>query len=197
MSEIDLFKIEHNKIEPERGRILISEPFADDFYFKRSVVLLIEHNEHGSMGFILNNYSIKIPVTSILRDMPDFGGRLSLGGPVSTDSLFYMHTLGSKVEGSIPIMHNLYWGGDFDEIKRLITLGTANETNLRFFLGYSGWSEGQLASEISRNSWLVSESKVGEIMNTNEKKNLWKQSLKNLGQKYELWANFPEDPNLN
>ena len=197
MADKDFFKIEHNKVEPEQGLILIAEPFADDFYFKRSVVLLIEHNSYGSMGFILNNFSIKLPISTVLNDLTNFKGKLSLGGPVNTDSLFYLHTFGKEIEGSILVSENLYWGGDFDEIKNRVELGVANESNLRFFLGYSGWSEGQLANEISNDLWMVTNANVKDIMDTNENRNLWQDSLKRMGKKYELWSTFPENPQLN
>jgi putative transcriptional regulator len=197
MSDTNFFKIEHNRLTPEQGKILIAEPFADDFYFKRSVVLLTEHNDHGSMGFILNNFSLKLPIASILNDLSHFKGQLSIGGPVNTDSLFYMHTFGKEIEGSIPIMDNLFWGGDFEEIKNKIELGLANNTNLRFFLGYSGWSEGQLENELNSDYWLVSDISVNEVMNVKGNNELWQSVLQRMGKKYELWSKFPENPQLN
>ena len=87
----DIFKIEHNNLPPEKGKILISEPFLNDLYFQRSVVLLIEHNENGSMGFVLNKKT-----DLWLNDLLDGLDHLPripvyLGGPVSFDRLFFIH----------------------------------------------------------------------------------------------------------
>jgi putative transcriptional regulator len=191
--DFDFFKI-NQKIAPKKGRIIISEPFLNGELFSRSAVLLVEYSSEGAVGFILNK-----PFESDLNDlfsMPlGYNPELFTGGPVSPDNLFYVHTLGSQLEGSIQIKDRLSWGGDFDQLKFALVTGTVKPEQVKFFVGYSGWSAGQLEQEIAENSWLVVESDTYQIMNSN--RNFWLESVKSAGGHYETWQNFPVDPNAN
>jgi len=189
----DFFNIEHN-IKPKQGRIIIAEPFLPGNYFNRSIVLLVEHSKEGSVGFILNK-PVEYPIKEFINEFPDFETGISIGGPVSTNLVHFIHTLGTKIPGSIQIKDNLYWGGDFDQLKKLIATGLVEPNQVRFFLGYSGWGEHQLEDEIEENSWLVSEIDVEKVMSSYE--NLWEEMVEKAGGKYKLWSNFPEDPGLN
>lgn len=194
-SEFDLFKIKHNNIPPQKGRILISAPLIQDPYFMKSTILLTEHNTDGTLGFILNKPH-KYQLHELLADIPKSNFSVSYGGPVASDTLHCIHTLGEQIPGSNTIGKGLFWGGDFEYIKSLIITEHISPADIRFFLGYSGWSPLQLNSEIKENTWLVSKLSTKDIIlkNTND---LWKQSLTALGGKYTLWAEFPEDPLLN
>lgn len=192
--DFSIFKIEYNKVEPKRGRVLISEPFLQDNYFKRSLVLLTEYTPQGAVGFVLNK-SLDVSINDVIEDFPKFNGAVSIGGPVSTNTIHYLHTLGDLIPNSEPVIGNIYWGGDFDTVKNMIRANQIQPSQIRFFLGYSGWQAGQLESELNRNSWLVSELKPIEIMGYNS--NIWKESLETLGERYKMWANFPENPGLN
>ncbi len=194
----DLFDIkEMNKLRPKKGRVLISEPFLEDPHFKRSVVLLCEHNEEGTFGFVLNKF-IDVAVHEFMEDLSptDPGTRVSLGGPVKNDALFYIHTLGDSLQGSIEIMDGLYMGGDLETLKLLMNSGNVPEKSIRFFVGYSGWVTGQLDKEMEQNSWLVSRLSIKDIMDTGTD-NLWGKALEKMGRKHSILANFPEDPSLN
>jgi putative transcriptional regulator len=184
-----------NKLKPKKGRVLISEPFLDDDYFKRSVVLLCEHNEEGSFGFVLNNY-MEFPLAEIMDDFPEFKTRISIGGPVNNDNLYYVHTLGEKITGSLEILPGIYMGGSFDEMKSLIESKEIKESEIRFFVGYSGWSLGQLENELKESAWIVSMADKETLMDTSIK-NLWKKILGEMGENHQLFSNYPEDPNLN
>ncbi len=194
--EFDIFRIENNHVKPEKGCILISEPFMNDRYFGRSVVLLVEHDlEHGSMGFVLNK-----PLDQKVNDY--FQGLESIpdipifqGGPVGTNRLFFIHTLGDLVPSTTPIGNGLYFDGDFDVIKSYLSKGNPADS-VKFFLGYSGWGKNQLENEISCNSWVVSESDKFQMMK-NEGEICWKRALSKLGNRYKSWANFPKRPFLN
>ena len=89
----DIFKIQSNNVLPSRGKILISEPFLCDATFGRSVVLLVDHTDEGSMGLIMNK-QLPLLVNDVIKefkyleDIP-----LYKGGPIGTDTLFYLHTL--------------------------------------------------------------------------------------------------------
>ncbi len=188
--DFDFFKI-HSKLSPQKGRIILSEPFLPGNYFSRSTVLLVDYSPGGAVGFILNKPSAA-RITELVSIFPDYIPEVFVGGPVSNDSLFYIHTLGDMVQGSIMVKDELYWGGDFDELKSVINSGKAKPDQVRFFVGYSGWSPGQLDSEIEDNSWLVTEADIKQIMKSNQ--NFWLESVKNAGGHYKTWRNFPEDP---
>ena len=137
---INLFKIETNHVAPSKGRILIAEPFLPGSYFNRAIILLVAHSDKGAIGFILNK-KIDYPVNEILGDFPEFEAEVYIGGPVSTDTIYFIHSLGKLIPGSIHVKDNIYWGGDFEEVKRLIREGLILPGQIRFFLGYSGWGQ--------------------------------------------------------
>jgi putative transcriptional regulator len=181
-------------IKPKQGIILISEPSLRDFYFRQSVVLLAEHNDEGTFGVIINK-PIETKLSEVIKDFPDFECTLYLGGPVQTDSLFFIHTL-SGVDQSLPIIDGLYWGGNIETIKTLILNGELGENEIRFFIGYSGWHPNQLDNEIKEKSWVLSHTTVDEVIHAEPQK-LWSSYLKSMGDDYAIWANFPTDPSLN
>lgn len=191
----DLFRMENNNINPEKGKVLIAEPFLEGRYFKRSIVLLAEFNEEGAVGFVLNK-PINLSVDEVLVNIAHFDGDVFVGGPVDTNRIYYIHTLPHLIPNSIHIFDNLYWGGDFSVLKDLIEEKKVYPHQVRFFAGYSGWSAGQLNEEIKENSWLVSQIDVRSIMSLNND-NLWEQSLRKLGGRYRMWSNFPENPSMN
>ncbi|MBN3034694.1 MAG: YqgE/AlgH family protein [Bacteroidales bacterium] len=191
----NILKIKSNNLKPSKGKVLISEPFLLDYYFKRSVVLLAEHNDEGTFGLIINK-PVDIKFNDLLKDFPQFDAQIFLGGPVKTDSLFYIHSLGNMIEESIPIIEGLYWGGDIDLVKEMISLGRVSNEEIKFFAGYAGWVPKQLDGELERNSWLVSNLTVDAIMKSDPAK-LWDLCLRNLGGEYTLWSNFPADPSMN
>ena len=180
---------------PEQGSMLISEPFLNDTYFKRSVVLLTEHDEQGTVGLILNKPT-DVHLNEAVEDFPEFRVPLYFGGPVETDTLFYVHTLGERIPGSKKIAEGLWWGGDYDELKQLIHLGEITGEHIRFYAGYSGWEPDQLTGEMKERSWLVFESS-SEFAFSENPSLLWRDVLRNMGNEYAILSNFPEDPNLN
>lgn len=184
-----------NKLAPSRGKFLISEPFMDDNFFKRSVVLLCEHNEDGSFGFVMNNI-LSVGIGELLDDLTDCRFEVGFGGPVNSTNLYYLHTLGQQLDGAYEVVGGIYTGGDFDQLKTLINTGLVKEDEIKFFLGYSGWSAGQLDEEIENNSWIVADFNSMEVFK-NSDKSLWKNLLDQMGGKFKMIANFPEDPSLN
>ena len=153
-SNINLFKIETNHVVPAQGKVLISEPFLCDHMFGRSVILLVDHTHDGTMGLVLNK-----PLPLFLNDvLKDFDCPESIpiykGGPLSTDTLFYLHTL-EGITGALSIGKGFYLNGDFEAIKDYIMQGNPVKGRIRFFLGYSGWEYEQLGREIEENTWLV------------------------------------------
>ncbi|MCE4564177.1 YqgE/AlgH family protein [Maribellus sp. CM-23] len=194
-SNLDIFKIKTNNVAPQKGRILIAEPFLSGNYFNRSVVLLVTYSEKGAVGFILNKM-VEFPINEAFPDFPDFDTQVYLGGPVATDSIYFIHKLGDRIPGSIHVMGNLYWGGDFEVIKREIRLGTIDSSEIRFFLGYSGWDAGQLEEELKDDSWLVTDVDQESVMGEMDP-NSWFRFVKRAGARYSVWKNFPENPSMN
>jgi putative transcriptional regulator len=185
----------NNVLAPAKGRLLISEPFLDDPHFKRTVILLCDHNENGTFGFVLNNY-VNLKISSVIPEINSFKTKISVGGPVNKNSIFYLHTLGDAISGSEHVFENVYMGGDFNEIKERLNNGLLTPNDIRFFVGYSGWGKDQLSWELKEKSWIVSAAVSEQVMNT-QNDNLWSQSLRAMGKDFAVLSNFPSDPNLN
>jgi putative transcriptional regulator len=196
MKEIDRFiQIKTNSLKPSKGRLLLSEPFMGDFYFGRSVVLLAEHNDEGSFGVIMNK-----PVTAsfneVLKDFPEFDATVYLGGPVESNSLFYIHTLGEALEGASEIIEGLYWGGDIEALKEMILIKKIQPQDIRFFIGYSGWGAQQLDGELKKNSWVITRASKSRLLKM-DPMYMWENLLNKMGDNYRYWSKFPIDPNVN
>jgi putative transcriptional regulator len=191
----DILKIKTNNLAPEKGRLLISEPFLLDYFFKRSVVLLADHNEEGSFGVIINK-PVQASFNEVVKDFPDFDAQIYLGGPVQGDSLFFIHKLGDKIPESAEILKGLYWGGDIETVREMITLKILDPGDIRFFVGYSGWAPQQLDDELKRNSWVVSKTSSLQVFNISPDK-MWPRYLKKLGGDYAYWTKLPDDPTNN
>ena len=140
----------------KKGHLLIAEPsIIGDLSFNRSVILLADHNEEGSIGFIINK-----PLKYTINDLiPEIHAtfRIYNGGPVEQDNLYFIHNIPDLIPNSIEISNGIYWGGDFESTKDLINSGAINKNNIRFFLGYTGWDEHQLETEMQNNSWIIAD----------------------------------------
>ncbi len=190
-----ILDIKPNNIKPSQGKVLISEPFMYDYYFKRAVILLAEYNEEGAFGIILNKL-LHSKLNDIINGFPPFDADLYVGGPVSTDKLFYIHKFGDIVPDSTEIADGIYWGGDVEVIKELIAVNKMTINDIRFFFGYSGWTANQLEEELENNSWVVTRTNVTDVLKTKPEK-VWNNIVLSLGEDYAHWVNFPVDPNLN
>ena len=192
----DLFRIETNHVTPARGSVLISEPFLRDPCFGRSVILLVEHNDEGTMGLVLNK-PLPLHLNDIFEDLGAHGANIPIfrGGPLSMDTLFYLHTL-AGIQGALPVKGDLYLNGDFAAVCRYISEGNQVQGKLRFFLGYAGWAQGQLHDEIEDDTWMVSNENLDCAMD-DDVSGLWERELSKLGYKYRLWTHFPLIPSLN
>ncbi len=182
-------------LKPTKGKLLVAEPsILSDSSFNRSVVLLTEHNDTGSVGFIFNKPS---PYT-ISDLIPDIESPLKVyfGGPVSEDNLYFVHKVPELIPDSIEIADGIFWGGDFEAIQSLLKDDILSKHDIRFFLGYSGWSQKQLEEELETTSWLIVENKFKNLFTINPS-NFWKNELLKFGGIYQLWANSPKDPSLN
>ena len=193
----NVFKVKRNNIHPGKGKILISEPFLQGVYFQRAVILLVEHNLKGSMGFVLNKRTDLVVNEFLpeLKDLPEIP--IYLGGPVHFNQLFYIHLLDDIiVPDGLKIVENLCFDGDFEALKHYITNGGTVEGKVKFFMGYSGWSENQLGEELIRDSWLVGTASSKSMMMA-DGESFWNYSLDLLGSPYTIWKNYPKNPDWN
>ncbi|MCF6404046.1 YqgE/AlgH family protein [Chitinophaga filiformis] len=178
------------------GMLLIADPFLKDQNFARTVVLLCEHQENkGSFGFVINkvfdqHLSDLVPEV-LVNDI-----KIYYGGPVQIDTIHFIHQQPELINGGFEIQQGVYWGGEFDQVVSLINSGRLDLNKIKFFIGYSGWSGGQLENELNEKSWILSESNVPLVFEEKEQ-NIWPQALKNLGSNFAIMANFPIDPLLN
>ncbi len=197
MNIIDkLLKVQPTGIKANAGKIIISAPFMHDYFFGRSIVLLLEHSSEGSMGFIINKPT-ELHVSDMIEGFPNVSLPLFIGGPVQTDSIFFIHNRPDLIDDSINIYGNMHWGGNFKQLRTFITEGMIQANEIRFFLGYSGWESQQLDDELKAETWIVANKLSFEkIINTDANK-LWQNTVKSLGNKYVHWLNFPENPGEN
>ncbi len=185
-------------VNPQKGDLLIAEPLLDEPYFKRSVILLLdEDNNQGHIGLALN----KITPVSLQDLFPDWkaGAEVPVysGGPVEADRLFMLDTMGDRFEGSMEVSPGLYVGAKLDDIIDYINNNRYADGNIRFFLGYSGWSRGQLTSEILKNTWALNPNPGHTDVLTGAEDLYWRREVRRLGEKYRSWLLVPSNPAFN
>ncbi len=179
-----------------KGQVLISEPFLSDPTFSRSVILITEHESHGTIGYVLNQQT-DFAVNVLIEGLDMVHQYAYQGGPVELESLHYIHTY-PEISKSTEVLPGVYWSGSFDEVCQGLIEGRFLAENFKFFVGYSGWSPGQLDAELAEKTWLVSELTPEVIFDTTiADKDLWKHAIRSVGGKDALLANSPEDPFLN
>ena len=195
MIKEELFKIQSNTLNPKIGDVLISEPFMNDYSFRRSVILLIDHNEEGSLGVVINK-RLSIPFNVIVLGFPEFNADVYLGGPVETNRVFFIHTIGELIPDSVKISSGLYWSGNVNALKAMIKNDLIKPHEIKFFVGYAGWDGGQLRNELKANTWIVGRFSAKQLFQTAPGK-MWSRFTKEMGEKYSLWSKFPVNPSDN
>lgn len=182
-------------INPAPGILLIAEPFLKDPNFSRTVIFICDHQEQGSFGFVLNR-TYDHTLDELMNNMDDLKIPVFYGGPVQMDTIHFLHQYPDKILGSYEILNGIYWGGDFELAIELIKKGEIDLSRIRFYIGYSGWSEGQLTEELNQKSWLTAEATRKLVFNKNVD-DIWREAVKSLGGDYSIMVNFPTDPQLN
>jgi putative transcriptional regulator len=191
---MEFFKYK-NKLTPGKGRLLVSEPYLPDPNFERTIVLLCEHNDEGSFGFVLNKPSL-VQIGDVMGDLTDFSAPVYMGGPVQQDTLHYIHRL-PDLKDSIPITESIFWGGDFERLTFLLNTKQIDPQDVKFFLGYSGWSAGQLEQELEADSWIVNDQTSELLVFETNTEMMWREALKNMGGRFSVYSNYPVDPSMN
>ncbi|WP_299781491.1 YqgE/AlgH family protein [uncultured Formosa sp.] len=183
-------------MKPKKGSLLIAEPsIIGDVSFNRSIVLLADYTNEGSIGFILNkplDYTIKDLIPEI-----DVNFKVYNGGPVEQDNLYFIHKVPDLIPDSIEISLGIFWGGDFNVVADLIANNQIKEKDIRFFLGYSGWDSDQLDQELLVNSWVVTENVYQNNIIEKDYESFWKEKMLEFGGEYSIWSNAPENPSYN
>ncbi len=181
------------------GTLLISKPFLGDPNFERSVVLICrDEPAQGSFGLVLNRLtSLTLgEVLDLPAPVPAVGQiPLYLGGPVEQDTLHFLHGV-ADLPGATSLGQSVYWGGDFELLLQMLTNGAVAPTDVRLFVGYSGWSEGQLAAEMKQQSWIRQPASAGKVF-TLASDAFWRDILREKGGRFKVLANYPVDPSLN
>lgn len=182
-------------LKPTKGHLLVAEPsIIGDVAFNRSVVLLADHSEKGSVGFILNK-ALDFTLKDLIPEL-DVNFKIYNGGPVEQDNLYFIHKVPELIPDSIEIANGIYWGGNFEAVQQLINQNQINEKQIRFFLGYSGWDANQLDEELNSRSWIVTTHEDSDIIE-HPYNSFWKDKMRQLGGEYILWSNAPENPSYN
>lgn len=190
------------------GRLLVATPALTDPNFTRTVVLLLDHDEEGSLGVVLNRPT-PVGVGDVLRDWADLAGDPGVvfqGGPVSLDSALGLAVVpgeqgdglgGGQGGGEGPLgwrrVHGAIGLVDLDAPPELLAaeLGT-----LRIFAGYAGWGPGQLEEELDDGAWYVVESEPGDVSSP-APEGLWRAVLRRQRSELAMVATYPDDPSLN
>lgn len=193
---MDFTSIYKKNIEREikPGVLLIAEPFLADPNFARTVVFICEHNDDGTVGFVLNNpteYTIAdLMPESDVQQLP-----VNIGGPVQENTLHMLHRIPGALGGR-EILDGIYWGGLYEALENNSTGDVYTESDVRLFVGYSGWSPGQLNDELKQGSWLIADGSLQLLFETSPDE-VWKAAIASLGSEFQHLLNMPRDPQLN
>lgn len=197
-SELDKYKWDYKKEirkELRIGSLILAQPFLNDDVFKRSVCLLCAHSrKEGSFGFMLNKVT-EFKVSDFIEELDALDLPVYFGGPVATDSLYFLHDNSFAIEGAQKVLDGVYWGGDFQQMIAQLSTQDLSNHQVKFILGYSGWDPGQLRKEIIEDSWIVTKGNPQTIFEESDK--LWKDTMEGMGEIYNHLANLPERPELN
>lgn len=177
------------------GVILISDPFLKDPNFKRTVVFLCDYRTDGAFGFVLNR-PYRQTLDQLLPELEDFPITVNYGGPVQNDTLHFIHTQPELIPDGKEVKDGIFWGGNFESVIALIQNRSLDLNRIRFFLGYSGWGEGQLEHEMDEKSWLTVPAQKQLVFHP-QPEIAWKDAVKQLDKEYHEIINYPIDPSLN
>ncbi len=185
--------ISHHTI-PSQGKILLADPFMSNPSFRRSVVFLAEYGPAGSVGFVLNRPT-DFMFNDIVEGFPHFPARVYLGGPVESGNLHFLHRIPNLPE-SYEAGKGIYWGGSLDALREMMDAGSLSPSDVRFFIGYSGWEPNQLDEELSQKNWIIAPGNRPFIF-SDQPASLWSRLMKSLGEEYALLVHSPRHPSLN
>ncbi|GAA2468955.1 YqgE/AlgH family protein [Streptomyces thermolineatus] len=181
------------------GRLLVATPALADPNFDRAVVLLLDHDEEGSLGVVLNRPT-PLGVGDVLEPWAGLAGSPQVvfqGGPVSLDSALGLAVVPGEAQEGDPLgwrrVHGAIGLVDLDAPPELLA---AELGSLRIFAGYAGWGPGQLEDEVDEGAWYVVESEPGDVYSPDPER-LWRAVLRRQRSELAMVATYPDDPSLN
>jgi putative transcriptional regulator len=177
-----------------RGQLLIAGPGLLDPNFWRTVVLMVEHNDQGALGLVLNRPSETTVGESVpdLAELVDLDQRLFIGGPVHPSSVIILAQFEDPADAALIA---------FDDIGMLASAESADIASIavrrgRAYVGHSGWGPGQLDAEINRGDWILESANPQDAF-ADRPTDLWPAVLTRKGGSYALIARMPADPSVN
>ncbi|ANT65300.1 MULTISPECIES: YqgE/AlgH family protein [Prosthecochloris] len=179
----------------QAGMLVMASAVMLEQNFRRTVLLMCEHNEDGSVGFILNR-PMEVTVGEAVAEFEGIDAPLHMGGPVQVDTVHYLHRRGDVLEDAMEVSPGIFWGGDRQHLNSLLSAGVVQPEEVRFFLGYAGWSPGQLEEEFSEGAWYTTEA-ARDIVFSDEYERMWSRVVRSKGGDYCFAANSPELPGMN
>lgn len=189
ISKNNFIRVQSTNISLESGKLLLAAPFMSDAYFDKTVILMVEQGRDGSLGFILNR-AMHVSLNDVVKHKLNQSFLLYNGGPVELNKLFFIHTYGELISGSEDIGNGLFLGGDERDLESLMQEGLVDEKRIRFYLGYSAWSSGQLEREMAEKAWVVAPY-FKDCAFSNDAQ-LWRTVVERLGNGYEHWLEIPD-----
>lgn len=180
----------HNRhVNPLQGQLLVASPALRDPNFRRTVILVVHHDDEGAMGLVLNRPS-DAHAQPILPDLAEAlaDSRVAVGGPVAPTSVLVLAEFAEPEEAGLVVFDGVGLFGEETE--------PAAAVRARVFAGYAGWGAGQLEAELEEGSWLVEDARVEDAFASPER-DLWGDVLRRKGGPYVLVATMPPDPTLN
>jgi len=179
--------------ESLRGRLLIAAPALLDPNFRRTVLLIVAHDDDGAVGLVLNRVS-EVEVAEAVPELAvlvDPGATVSFGGPVQQDAVVVLAEWDDADEAGDIVFADVGLMGAEAELDRI----DAATRRVRIFAGYAGWSAGQLDAEVEEPSWIVGDPIAEDVFGVNG--DLWSTVLRRMGGAFAFVATMPEDPSLN
>ena len=182
--------------EIKKGKLLISPPnVLGDLYFNRSIIILTEVKDEEVVGFILNK-CLDYSLSDLYKNVKNNKIKVHSGGPVNQDNLYFIHNKPNVISDSIKFFNGLYWGGNFESVIESINSEKLDDSSIKFFSGYTGWSYDQLKDEIKNDSWIIANNDDKIEFNKDSKK-LWGDYMKKMSTEFKIWSNAPENPQSN
>ena len=180
-------------MESLRGHLLVASPALLDPNFRRTVVLVTEHNDDGAAGLVLNRPSLVEVAAAVpqLEELVDEDEQVWVGGPVQPEAVLVLGEFLDPDEAAVPLFESLGFPS-LDEPEEIVPATTRR----RVFAGYAGWGAGQLEEELANEDWIL-EPALADDAFTEEPDDLWRDVLRRKGGIYELVARMPDDPSLN
>ena len=181
-----------------KGSLLVANPVLPDPNFSRTVVLLCNHDEQGSFGLVINR-TAKLNASEMFSHidiLKAYNEKVYIGGPVSQSTVFFLCRSSRKVEEVDEICAGVYLGSNLETLETVYPAIENPEQNIRFYLGYSGWSGGQLAGEMEQKSWLIQNAEERFVF-LDQEKLVWPEVVNSLGEKYQYLIKAPVNPQWN